>query len=103
MITQEILGKKLAEAIQDYIHGEGGLVQFAREVRNGDPHLPLPKETPETVGEILWCETTVGDMAHVARTCGAITGYFDLARWLDIELPEDVKALMEWGDTIYPL
>ena len=96
------LGRCLADSIRDCIFGDGGLVAFAREIRNGDPNVPLPEETPETVGEILWSETSTGDMAHAARTCGVISGYFDLARWLDIELPQDMRALEEWGDTIDP-
>jgi len=96
------LGRSLGDAIKEYIHGEGGLVAYAREVRSGDPNLALLQETPEAVGDILWSETSAGDMAHAARISGAITACFDLARWLDIDLPEDVQALEEWGDTIYP-
>jgi len=96
------LGRSLGDAIRDYIHGEGGLIAYAREVRNDDPNVPLSQETPEAVGEILWSETSAGDMAHAARISGAITALFDLARWLDIELPEEIQALEEWGDTIYP-
>jgi hypothetical protein len=97
------LARCLADAIQDCIFGEGGLVAFAREIRNGDPNARLPEETPKTVGEILWSETSAGDMAHAARTCGVISGYSDLASWLDVELPEETKALLEWGDTIDPV
>jgi len=96
------LGRSLGDAIRDYIHGEGGLVAYAREVRNDDPNVPLSQETPEAVGAILWSETSAGDMAHAARISGAITALFDLARWLDIDLPEEIQALEEWGDTIYP-
>jgi len=102
-IDREYLAERLATAIREYIHGEGGLVRYAREIHNGDEDVPLAEETPDSVGNVLWSETSAGDMAHAARTCGSITAYFDLARWLEVELPEETKKLEPWGDAIYPL
>jgi hypothetical protein len=96
------LAECLAQAIREYIFGEGGLVEYAREIRNQDPNVPLPEETPTTVGEILWCETDEAEMARAAKLCGVIAGHFELARSLEIELPEDSKTLADWADTINP-
>jgi hypothetical protein len=102
-ISHEEMARFLGEAIRVEIFDEGALVRKARFWMNGDPDVPLSKEeTAENVGTIIWEKGRTGDIALAAKNCGAIQGYFHVARHYDITLPPEVKALEEWGDTINP-
>jgi len=101
LISKEALGRKLAEAIVEAVHGEGGLVPLAREVRNGDSNARMADESVEAVGAILW-EADSCDMAHAARLSGALTGFFYVAKVFDLDLPMEAQVLEDWCDTISP-
>ncbi len=101
-VNREVLADELARTIVDIVHGEGGLVQLARQVEGGDPGTRLPDESCEAVGTILWEAADVRDMAVAARLSGYLTALFDLALNFELGLPPEVEALQEWGETINP-
>jgi hypothetical protein len=101
VISKETLGKKLAEAIIEAVHGEGGLIPLAREVWNGDPNVRLADESVEAVAAILW-EADSSDMAHAARLSGSLTGFFYIAKVFDLDLPIEAQVLEDWCETISP-
>jgi hypothetical protein len=96
------LAQQLAVLIKDAIHGEGGLIQMAREIKNGDPDLPLVDESFDSVSSVLWCDSDTVEMTHAARAAGYLTALFDLARRLQIELPVEVNELSDWCYAIFP-
>lgn len=101
--SHEDLERFLTQAIEIEISDEGALVWQARLQASGDPEVPLAgQETAETVGAIIWERGETKDIVRAARNCGAILAYFYIARYFDIALPPEVKALEEWGDTINP-
>lgn len=101
-VTRQALAAWIGEAIVEVVHGEGGLVQLAREVELGDPNLRLPDESCEAVGLILWEAPHASDMAVAARLSGSLTALFDVARHFDLELPAQAEILEEWCETINP-
>lgn len=102
-VTREVLSKSISEAILEIVHGEGGLVQLAREVHLGDPNRSLSDENCEAVARILWEAPSASDMASAARLSGSLTSLFDLVRRFDLELAPEVRALEEWCETISPV
>lgn len=102
-ISPKEMARFLTEAIREGIFGDFALVEKARLKESGENDVPLERgETAETVGTILWERGDYGDIASASKNCGAIQGYFYVARHFEIALPPKVKALEEWGDTINP-
>lgn len=101
-VDRAALAAKIAWAVMEIVYGEGGLVQLAREVENGDPNHRLRDESCEAVAMILWEAPSISDMAIAARLSGALTALFDLARWFELDLPVEAQALEEWSETINP-
>lgn len=102
-ISREELARFLAEAIREEVYGEFALIEKARLKESGENDVPLAGgETAETVGTILWERGDYSDIAQACKNCGAILGYFYLARHFDLALPPEVLALEVWGDTINP-
>jgi hypothetical protein len=102
-LERRILVQQIAEAILEIVHGEGGLVQLAREVELGDPNHRLSDESCEAVAQILWEAPSASDMAVAARLSGCLTAFFDVVRWFDLELPAEARSLEDWCETISPL
>jgi len=103
VLSLETLTHFLAEAIREEVFGEYALVQKARLKESGDLDVPLgAAEDVETVGTLIWERGDTGDIAYAAKNCGAIQGYFHVARHFELALPPEVLALEEWGDTINP-
>jgi hypothetical protein len=101
-VSREALAAWIGEAIVEIVHGEGGLVQLAREVEVGDPNHRLLDESCEAVGLALWEAPSSSDMAVAARLSGSLTALFDLASHFDLELPLEAQVLKEWCETINP-